>query len=107
MASAGDGRRRRRTRRTAPPDHLQRVDTWHGLRRGDPVDIDGVAGRGLTWTFQAHVTNLRNGTASVEVVGGRPGQQLVRSFRPEQVLPVGGRRRRQPSLEDAPQLPFG
>lgn len=103
MARAPGGRRR-----TAPaaPEHLQRSDRWNGLRRGDPVDIDGVAGRGLAWTFQAHVHNSRNGTEAVEVLGGRPGQQHVRSFRPDQVFPAGGRRRGAPSLDEAPQLPL-
>lgn len=108
MATSGAPRRgRRRAGDSTVPDHLRRSDAWNGLRRGDPVEIDGVAGRSLSWTFQAHVTNTRNGSETVEVLGGRPGRQLVRSFRPDQVFPVGGRRRGGPSLEDAPQLPFG
>ena len=104
MTAARGGRRRAAP---AVPEHLQRSDRWNGLRRGDPVEIDGVAGRGLTWRFQAHVRNTRNGTEAVEVLGGRPGQQHVRSFRPDQVYPVGGRHRGAPSLDDAPQLPLG
>lgn len=104
----GPGGRRAPRRSTAKaPDHLERTDRWNGLRRGDPVEIDGVAGRSLSWTFQAFVRNARNGSEAVEVLGGRPGQQLVRSFRPDQVFPVGGRRRGTPSLDDAPQLPLG
>lgn len=99
--------RRTRSPRAALPEHLRRTDHWNGLSAGDPVDIDGVAGRGLTWTFQAHVRNERNGSESVEVVGGRPGEWRVRSFRPDQVFPVGGRRSGRPSLADAPGLPFG
>jgi hypothetical protein len=87
--------------------HLERTEQWHGLRPGDPVEIAGVAGRGLSWAFRAHVHNRRNGTEAVEVVGGRPGQRQVRSFRPDQVYPVGGRRHGRPSLADAPLLPFG
>ena len=109
-SSAGSrsaGERRGRRRRTVPvPEHLERSDGWHGLRPGDPVEIDGVAGRGLTWVFRAYVRNTNNGSEAVEVLGGRPGQQHVRSFRPEQVFPVGGRKRGVPSLDEAPQLPL-
>jgi hypothetical protein len=107
VAHAGPERsRRRRSGAGQQPAHLRRLETWNGLRRGDPVEIDGISGRGLTWVFQAHVTNTRNGTVTVEVLGGRPGQQHLRSFLPSQVFPVGGRRRGTPSLEDAPQLPL-
>jgi hypothetical protein len=99
--------RRRKTAVRALPDHLHRADVWNGLRAGDPVEIEGVAGRGHTWAFRAHVRNDRNGAESVEVVGGRPGEHHVRSFRPDQVFPVRGRRSGgAPSLADAPQLPF-
>lgn len=90
----------------SPQAHLQRAEHWHGLRRGDPVEIVGVAGRSLRWRFLAHVRNERNGAESVEVVGGRPGEQRIRSFRPEQVFAVGTRRRGGPSLAEAPQLPL-
>jgi hypothetical protein len=87
---------------------LKRSETWSGLRPGDPVEIAGVAGRGLHWVFRAHVRNERNGAESVEVAGGREGEHHVRSFRPDQVFPLGGRRRSgSPSLAQAPQLPFG
>ena len=71
------------------------------------MDIAGVAARAATWRFQAYVRNTRNGSESVEVVGGGPGEHHVRSFLPEQVFPVGGRRRGEPSLAESPQLPLG
>ncbi|MGA7420993.1 MAG: hypothetical protein WB765_11195 [Acidimicrobiales bacterium] len=94
--------------------HLHRHETWNGLHAGDPVVIEGVRGRGMTWEFRAQVVNERNGTESIEVVGGRPGDRKVRSFAPDRVFAVTGRtRRRSPSagvqlsLADEPQLPFG
>ena len=100
--------RRRKSTVQALPDHLHRSESWNGLRPGDPVEIAGVAGRGLTWVFRAHVRNDRNGTEAVEVAGGRPGEHHVRSFLPDQVFPRRGRRSGAgPSLADAPQLPFG
>jgi hypothetical protein len=80
------------------------------------VVISGLAMRGATWAFRAHVRNRNNDTESVEVVGGRPGDRTIRSFEPERVFAVtGSGRRRNPanvvvgelSLADAPQLPFG
>jgi hypothetical protein len=79
---------------------------WSGLRRGDEVEIDGVSSRGATWRFLAFVRNERNGAESVEVMGGRPGAERVRSFRPHQVYPVGGRRAGHASFVDAPRLPL-
>jgi hypothetical protein len=99
--------RRRRTPVRALPDHLVRSLCWHGLRPGDPVEISGPSARGATWRFRAHVRNTKNGAESVEVVGGGPGEQHIRSFRPDQVFPMGGVRRGGPSLADAPQLPLG
>jgi hypothetical protein len=93
--------------------HLQRSETWHGLRAGDPVVIEGVRGRGVTWEFRARVVNDRNGSESIEVVGGRPGDRKVRSFAPDRVYAVTRRGRGRAgnesklSLEDEPQLPFG
>jgi hypothetical protein len=98
--------RRRKPTVQALPDHLRRTETWNGLRPGDPVDIEGPLQRGASWTFRAHVRNERNGTESVEVLGGRPGDHRVRSFLPGQVFPAGARRSGKPSLDDAPQLPF-
>ncbi len=112
-------------RRAAAPDHLVRSDAWNGLRTGDPVVIEGVRMRGASWEFRAHVTNLRNGSQSVEVVGGRPGDRAVRAFDPQRVYAVKGTRRTagsatnrragtaraavqgELSLADAPQLPLG
>lgn len=99
--------RRRRAKVQALPEHLERSESWHGLRPGDPVEIAGPTARGATWRFQAYVRNTRNGAESVEVVGGGPGEHHVRSFLPEQVFPVGARRRGGPSLAQAPQLPLG
>lgn len=84
-----------------------RSHSWNGLCPGDAVEIAGPAARGATWRFQAHVSNTKNGAESVEVVGGGPGEHHVRSFRPDQVFPLGGLRRGGPSLADAPQLPLG
>jgi hypothetical protein len=79
--------------------------------------IAGVKMRGATWQFRAHILNERNGTESVEVVGGRPGDRKLRSFEPNRIFAVSGSRSRsggsekaiagQLSLADAPQLPFG
>jgi len=98
--------RRAAARAAALPEHLQRIEEWNGLHRGDAVEIDGPVLRGATWRFLGFVRNVRNGAESVEVIGGRPGEDRVRSFRPEQVFPVGGRRRGRASLADAPQLPL-
>ena len=97
--------------------HLHRSTQWQGLHPGDPVMIAGVKMRGATWQFRAHILNERNGTESVEVVGGRPGDRKLRSFEPNRIFAVPGSRSRsggsekaitgQLSLADAPQLPFG
>ena len=99
--------KRRRVKVRALPEHLVRSESWHGLRQGDPVEIAGPSVRGASWRFRAHVRNTRNGAESVEVVGGGPGEHHVRSFLPDQVFPLGGRRRGGPSLAEAPQLPLG
>jgi hypothetical protein len=92
-----------------PTGHLVRTVAWSGLRAGDPVEIDGTRLRSARWAFIAHVRNAHTGDEWIEVVGGRPGDHKLRSFRPEQVFPPrsgrGGAAR--PSLADAPQLPFG
>ena len=80
--------RRRKSTVQALPEHLHRSSSWNGLSSGDPVTIEGVAVRGATWVFKAHVRNERNGAESVEVVGGRPGEHHVRSFLPGQVFPA-------------------
>ncbi len=78
--------------------------------------VSGLAMRGADWTFRAHVLNRHNGTESIEVVGGRPGDRSMRSFEPERIFPVTGRKRSaasrtrtgagELSLAEAPQLPF-
>jgi len=111
MVAAGERRGRARggprlSPTAALPGHLRRSEDWHGLRPGDLVEIAG-AGRGATWRFRAHVRNERNGTESVEVMGGAAGREGLRSFPPDQVFPVGARHSGAPSLEVAPQLPLG
>jgi len=94
--------------------HLERSPTWNGLRRGDPVIVSGLGGRGMAWEFRAHVVNRHNGTQSIEVVGGRPGDRTIRSFGPERIFAVTARGGRgtdralagRLSLADAPQLPL-
>ena len=113
-----------------PGDDIERSDAWNGLRAGDPVVVVGVPWRRASWTFLAYVVNRRNGSESVEVVGGRPGDRSVRSFDPGRIYAVRGRpggtkgrtdeelrRAGAPSvarstagvasLADAPQLPLG
>jgi len=93
--------------------HLVRTAAWAGLRPGDPVEIAASARlRSATWSFVAHVRNTETGAEWVEVVGGRSGDRMLRSFRPEQVFPPGARkarakRSRPASLADAPRLPLG
>jgi hypothetical protein len=111
--------RRRTTRAVAKKaeegsSHLVRSERWNGLRAGDPVEVAGQSGRGATWVFRAHILNRRNGSESIEVVGGSGGDRTVRSFLPERIFaPGSGASRRtrngtpRPSLADAPQLPFG
>ncbi|HEY5097284.1 MAG TPA: hypothetical protein VII46_04515, partial [Acidimicrobiales bacterium] len=83
---------------------------------GDPVVVSGLALRGAGWRFRAHVLNRHNGTESVEVVGGRPGENKIRSFGPERIFAVTGKKGArgragqatagQLSLAEAPQLPL-
>lgn len=74
--------------------------------------------RGAVWEFRAHILNERNGTESVEVVGGRNGDRTLRSFEPGRIFAVSGKAGRSGgtsgwtiagrlSLDEAPQLPFG
>ncbi len=91
-----------------PPTPLERATSWAGLRPGDRVVVTGLRLRSATWSFVAHVHNTETGEEWVEVVGGRPGDRTVRSFRPELVHPPVGRRSRPgPPLTEAPQLPLG
>ena len=78
--------------------------------------VSGLSLRGATWEFRAHVVNTHNGSESIEVVGGRPGDRYLRSFGPERIFAVTGSprgrgSRRAPagqlSLAEAPQLPLG
>jgi hypothetical protein len=86
---------------------LRRRTTWAGLGPGDPVQVTGTRFRAASWEFVAHVENGETGEEWVEVVGGRPGDRAVRSFRPQQLYAVSARPGRDPSLADAPGLPFG
>lgn len=114
MARAKPGRAAAKEARESS-EHLVRSERWNGLRAGDPVEVAGFAGRGATWEFRAHVLNRRNGSESVEVVGGTAGERMLRSFRPERIFAPSGRSSggrvrpapSRPSLADAPQLPFG
>src|SRR5271167_1820605 len=94
-------------RSATAPAHLVRADAWNGLRAGDPVVIDGVRMRGASWEFRAHVTNLHNGSQSVEVVGGRPGDRVVRAFDPHRVYAVKGARRAPGTAATAPSRRVG
>ncbi len=95
--------------------HLERSESWNGLRAGDPVVVSGLGIRGATWEFRAHIVNRHNGTESVEVIGGRKGDRTIRSFGPERIFAVTGRRgagkgkgtTAELSLAEAPQLPLG
>ena len=77
--------------------------------------VSGLSMRGATWEFRAHVVNTNNGTESIEVVGGRPGDRTIRSFGAERIYAATGKRSKasaqaisgQLSLADAPQLPLG
>ena len=93
--------------------HLERSATWNGLQAGDPVVVGGLSLRGATWEFRAHVRNTNNGTESIEVVGGKPGDRSIRSFEPDRIFPVSAKSRGRsrsgggieiPSLAEAPQL---
>ena len=96
-------------------DHLERSETWNGLRAGDRVVVSGLSMRGAVWTFRAHIVNTNNGTESIEVIGGRPGDRTIRSFGPERIYAATGKGSKgsakaavgQPSLAEAPRLPLG
>jgi hypothetical protein len=98
-------------------DHLERSETWNGLHAGDPVVVAGLKIRGADWQFRAHIVNRHNGSESIEVVGGRPGDRKIRSFGPDRIFAVSKRSKSrtsssqaiegQLSLADAPQLPLG
>ena len=71
------------------------------------MQVEGTRLRGASWEFVAHVTNGETGEVWVEVVGGRPGDRAVRSFRPDQLYAATARPGHDPSLADAPGLPLG
>ena len=89
---------------------LQRESVWAGVRQGESVEVTDTGLRSAKWEFVAHVTNVVTGDEWIEVVGGKDGARVLRSFRPERVFaPDNQRRRRGPrsSLADAPRLPLG
>jgi len=89
-------------------ERLHRVDTWAGLRRGDPVEVAGTGLRSASWEFVAYVTNVSTGEAWVEVIGGRGGDRMTRSFAPDRIFPpTSSRTVAKSSLAVAPKLPFG
>lgn len=100
----------------AASEHLERSASWNGLHVGDPVIVAGLHQRGAVWEFRAHVLNRHNGTESIEVIGGRPGDRKIRSFGPDRIFaaigPKGSRNNSeraitgQLSLAEAPQLPL-
>jgi hypothetical protein len=81
------------------------------------VIVSGLSMRGADWEFRAHVLNGHNGTESVEVVGGRPGDRRIRSFEPGRIFAVTRRKQTRGnsdkaiagelSVAEAPQLPLG
>jgi hypothetical protein len=79
------------------------------------VVVSGLSLRGAAWEFRAHVVNTKNGTESIEVVGGRPGDRSIRSFGPDRIFAVTGKRSARStkpndgrlSLAEEPQLPLG
>ena len=113
MTRGGPAGARRAAREAS--GHLERSESWNGLRVGDPVVVSGLSLRGASWTFRAHVRNANNGAESVEVVGGRPGDRAIRSFEPGRIFaPTGAGRRGSTravagelSLAEAPRLPLG
>ena len=89
---------------------LQRESVWAGVRRGESVEVTETGLRSAKWEFVAHVTNIVTGDEWIEVVGGKDGARVLRSFRPERVFaPDKPRRKRGPrsSLAEAPRLPLG
>jgi hypothetical protein len=93
-----------------PADKLQRSTAWAGVSKGDPVEVTETGMRSATWEFVAHVRNLATGDEWIEVVGGKAGDRMQRSFRPERVFAPtkkGARRGPRSSLADAPRLPLG
>jgi hypothetical protein len=89
--------------------NLRRESTWAGLRRGDAVEVTDTRLRSAKWEFVAHVRNVGTGAEWIEVVGGKPGDRKLRSFRPERIFAPTkkrGRRDVRSSLSEAPRLPL-
>jgi hypothetical protein len=89
--------------------NLVRATSWHGVRSGDPVVVDGVKERRQHWVFVAHVVNEVSHEEWIEVRGGRTGEAKGRSFRPELIYAGNakkGSRITGMSLAVAPQLPL-
>jgi hypothetical protein len=87
--------------------NLQRSTSWAGVREGDPVIVNADKEKRLKWVFVAHVQNKVTNEEWIEVRGGRPGEQKLRSFRCELIFPgtaKKGSRVTGLSLRDAPQL---
>lgn len=104
--------RRKRVPQAAgqPAGKLRREPAWAGVRRGEIVEVTDTGLRSATWEFVAHVRNIETGDEWIEVVGGKDGERVMRSFRPERVFAPaqrGDRRGPRPSLSDAPRLPLG
>ncbi|MDE3044631.1 MAG: hypothetical protein KGJ10_07370 [Acidobacteriota bacterium] len=86
---------------------VRRVESWRGLRRGDPVAVNVEREYRGQWSFVAFARNEVTGEEWVEVRGGRAGESKGRAFRPEVIFPVNARRGSRfvgPSYVDAPQL---
>ena len=89
--------------------NLVRSTVWNGVSSGEPVVVDGVKERRLSWVFVAHVRNEVSGDEWVEVRGGRRGEAKGRSFRPEMIFPAGSKKGPNVvgmSLFSAPRLPL-
>ena len=103
-----------RRRRVAPATNqsstrLQRKSEWAGVHKGETVEVIDTGLRSAKWEFVAHVRNLATGDEWIEVVGGKDGDRVLRSFRPERVFAPAQQGRRGPrsSLVDEPRLPLG
>ena len=103
----------RRKRVPGPPEQpvkLRRATEWAGVSKGEIVEVAQTGMRTATWEFVAHVRNVVTGDEWIEVVGGKGGDRVLRSFRPERVFAPGKKGRRsgpRSSLADEPRLPLG
>lgn len=75
----------------------QRTSEWNGIKKGDVVVVEGTCKpkkRKPVWTFVCHTVNPQ-GVETIEVHGGLPGHEQMRSFEPARVsLPSTTTRRR-------------